>query len=83
MLGSESLARSIAIDAMRAANLPDDFRVRDAIVLEIVDKLDRVVSQAVEGSIYALACESMARQFICPKMTGRELAESQLKGHTP
>lgn len=85
MLGSESLARSIAVDAMRAAGLnhSGDFKTRDAIISAISDKLDRVIRQAIEGSVYALACESMARQFICPKMTGRELAEQQLKGHSP
>lgn len=81
MLGTVSLARSIAADAMFAAKLPDDFRLRDAIVMAIVDKLDRAVSQAIDGSVYARACESMARQLIHPKMTGRELAEQQLKGH--
>ena len=43
--------------------------------------LQRVIDEAVDNSVYARACRSMASQFICPKMTGRELAESQLKGH--
>lgn len=28
--------------------------------------------------LYERACESMAKQFICPKMTGEQLAKMQL-----
>ena len=85
MVGNESLARRIATMAMIASGLDahNDFKTRDKIISAICPEIDSAIDVAIKSSIYALACESMARQFICPKMTGRELAESQLKGHTP
>lgn len=40
----------------------------------------QIAEQAREWLLYKRACESMARQFICPRMTAKELAETQLKG---
>jgi hypothetical protein len=38
-----------------------------------------IADQVRELLIYKRAMESMAKQFICPKMTAREMAEMQLR----
>jgi len=39
-----------------------------------------IADQVRELLIYKRACDSMAEQMLCPKMTGLELARMQLKG---
>ena len=82
MLGNESLARIIAVQAMVASgqDAHNDFKTRDKIIAAIHPEIDSAIGIAIESSVYAMACESMARQFIHPKMTGLQLAELQLKG---
>jgi predicted YcjX-like family ATPase len=74
-----SLSRRIAEEAMRAARLDvADFRLRDAIIGAINKTVEGVMDSAVDQSIYKRAFDNMAEQMLCPKMTGLEMAKSQL-----
>ena len=74
-----SLSRRIAEEAMRAARLDvTDFRLRDAIIGAINKTVEDAMDSAVDQSIYKRAFDNMAEQMLCPKMTGLEMAKSQL-----
>ena len=74
-----SIARSITEQVMALANLDDsDFRLRDSIIEEISETVNNAIDSAVDQSIYKRAFDSMAEQMLCPKMTGLEMAKSQL-----
>jgi len=74
-----SLSRRITEEAMRAARLDvTDFRLRDAIIGAINKTVEGVMDSAVDQSIYKRAFDNMAEQMLCPKMTGLEMAKSQL-----
>jgi hypothetical protein len=76
----ESVARMVAVDCMMALGLDhiNDFRTRDKIIVAISDRINRALSEVADEDIYRRAMESMASQFICPKMTALDMAKTQL-----
>lgn len=75
----ESVARMVAIDAMIALGLDqNDFRTRDKIIGGISDRVNGTLNSVANEDIFRRAMESMAAQFVCPKMTALEMAKMQL-----
>lgn len=75
-----SVARAIAIDAMQAMGLdPAEWRLRDRVIVAISERVNRTLDGVADEDIYRRAMESMAAQFVCPKMTALEMAQMQLK----
>lgn len=76
----ESVARMVAVDCMMALGLDhvNDFRTRDKIIVAISDRINRALSEVADEDIYRRAMESMASQFVHPKMTALEMAQTQL-----
>ena len=75
-----SVARMIAIEAMQAMGLdPTEWRLRDKIIMAISDRVNGTMDFVANEDIFRRAMESMAAQFVCPKMTALEMARMQLK----
>ena len=83
----QSLVAEIAEKAMSVVGCSlEDFMVRDKLIQEVEPILNAAIESAIESSVYALACESMARQIVDvvsesgkrTRMTGLEIAEMQL-----
>jgi len=76
----ESVARMVAIDAMIALGLdPREFKTRDRVITAISDRINGTLDTVAKEDIYRRAMESMAKQFVCPRRTAKQLAESQLR----
>jgi hypothetical protein len=75
-----SVARMIAIDAMQAMGFdPAEWRLRDRVIEAISERVNRTLDGVADEDVFRRAMESMAAQFVCPKMTAVEMARMQLK----
>lgn len=76
----ESVARMVAIDCMTALKLDavNDFMTRDRIIAAISPRINSALSEVADEDIYRRAMESIAKQFIHPRITALQLAKTQL-----
>jgi len=71
------------VDGLTTQNIIRDLRREIAELKLTLNRQNFRTAENEELQIYKLAMESMAKQFIHPRMTALELAELQLKGQTP